>query len=348
MHILNEFKPDVNKIERLYIIGNGFDLHHGIPSGYIDFYRWMKENDEDFLCRFGEYFPDAFSDDEETDKMWWCDFESNLDTADAHVAIDNAVAEYNALLISDSSDNENSDPYAGAENVKEEIRRLYGELQTHFEEWIRSLPEGDPIRMIHIEKEDSVFLSFNYTDTLESLYRIKACNIKHIHGSVSNGKETLVIGHGGDYEAIQSGTESELPDPPADCNTQEDMERWYDENSDDFPTMEARKGIAEAIWEFKKPVDEIIEQNRVFFGVLSSVSEIVVFGISFSNVDMPYLSRITEVVDKNNVKWTLGYFDDNTHSRIEDFVKANSIPEDNATIIHTSEFKPYLPTLPGM
>ncbi len=30
--------------ERLYVIGNGFDIHHGISSGYWDFKVWVQKN----------------------------------------------------------------------------------------------------------------------------------------------------------------------------------------------------------------------------------------------------------------------------------------------------------------
>lgn len=29
----------------LYIIGNGFDLHHGVASSYASFCRWLKQHD---------------------------------------------------------------------------------------------------------------------------------------------------------------------------------------------------------------------------------------------------------------------------------------------------------------
>lgn len=29
-------------VKHLYIIGNGFDLHHGINSSYKDFQEWMS------------------------------------------------------------------------------------------------------------------------------------------------------------------------------------------------------------------------------------------------------------------------------------------------------------------
>lgn len=36
-------------VKHLYIIGNGFDLHHGINSSYKDFQEWMYENNPDVI-----------------------------------------------------------------------------------------------------------------------------------------------------------------------------------------------------------------------------------------------------------------------------------------------------------
>ena len=27
---------------KLYIIGNGFDIHHGLKTGYCDFHKWLQ------------------------------------------------------------------------------------------------------------------------------------------------------------------------------------------------------------------------------------------------------------------------------------------------------------------
>ena len=32
-------------VNHLYIIGNGFDKHHDIPSGYQDYRRWLEDNE---------------------------------------------------------------------------------------------------------------------------------------------------------------------------------------------------------------------------------------------------------------------------------------------------------------
>ena len=29
----------------LYIIGNGFDLHHGVASSYASFCKWLEKHD---------------------------------------------------------------------------------------------------------------------------------------------------------------------------------------------------------------------------------------------------------------------------------------------------------------
>jgi len=53
-----------------YIIGNGFDRHHGIPSDYRDFARFLAQVDPE-TYRFVE---DVFSVD---DAFWW-EFETRL------------------------------------------------------------------------------------------------------------------------------------------------------------------------------------------------------------------------------------------------------------------------------
>ncbi|WP_084646384.1 AbiH family protein [Devosia insulae] len=37
--------------KRLYIVGNGFDRHHGIPSDYSEFGAYLKGVDDDRVYR---------------------------------------------------------------------------------------------------------------------------------------------------------------------------------------------------------------------------------------------------------------------------------------------------------
>ena len=37
---------------RLFIIGNGFDLHHGLATGYSDYHDWLVDHDEQVATDF--------------------------------------------------------------------------------------------------------------------------------------------------------------------------------------------------------------------------------------------------------------------------------------------------------
>ena len=39
-------------MKRLFIIGNGFDLNHGLPTRYTDFMNFMKSNHPDVSENF--------------------------------------------------------------------------------------------------------------------------------------------------------------------------------------------------------------------------------------------------------------------------------------------------------
>lgn len=41
--------------KHLYIIGNGFDLHHKINSSYKNFQQWMYENNPDIIEKLMKY-----------------------------------------------------------------------------------------------------------------------------------------------------------------------------------------------------------------------------------------------------------------------------------------------------
>ncbi len=43
--------------KNLYIIGNGFDLHHGISSSYNGFKKFVKENEVELYELIGKYLP---------------------------------------------------------------------------------------------------------------------------------------------------------------------------------------------------------------------------------------------------------------------------------------------------
>lgn len=63
--------------KHLYIIGNGFDLHHRINCSYKDFRKWVYENDFAVFDKVDEIYG-VYDDD------WWSDFENKLDILSEH------------------------------------------------------------------------------------------------------------------------------------------------------------------------------------------------------------------------------------------------------------------------
>ena len=72
--MLTLFNTSIMSMKYLYIIGNGFDRHHGMETSYSQFRNWLEEKDLSVLCTIDELF--GYCDDD-----WWQYFESNLATA---------------------------------------------------------------------------------------------------------------------------------------------------------------------------------------------------------------------------------------------------------------------------
>ena len=177
----------------LYIIGNGFDLHHGVGSSYENFREWLRRNDRELfrlystVCRY-----DAL----------WSDFENGLAYVDRDYFINGAE-----LFLPDySKDPEEwqiADIMLAGDVARGQALELTGNLKRAFFRWIKSLraPRSYGSKKLMIDNY-ARFLTFNYTEFLESEYGIEHDQIKYIHGHRLGGKSSIVIGHGGDDEAF--------------------------------------------------------------------------------------------------------------------------------------------------
>ena len=84
----------------LYILGNGFDQAHKMPTGYRDFRRWLVENNRfDVIQEFQSAFP-AKKDD---DYLLWPQFEKALGEYDLDTVINWSWE--NLYLTADSAGN---------------------------------------------------------------------------------------------------------------------------------------------------------------------------------------------------------------------------------------------------
>ena len=291
-------------MKHLYVIGNGFDIHHKIPSRYIKFKEWLEKNDKSTYSKLNEYLGVWPGDD-----IWWNDFETNLGDV-------SCVKEYAENVALENLPNYASDDYRDRNlydaevEVENDLGGLIDDLKYDFQQWASQLPYGEEGTGIKIEREDSVFLTFNYSLTLEKLYGIPSKQILHIHG-VCNDWKSIVVGHGRSYQDVRD--EFDGMNPGASSIDPEDM------IEEDFSTTRAKDAAAFAICGIRKDVKGIIDRHKDFFESLKDVEYVHIYGFSFAETDLPYMDAIFEVVNRNRVHIEVSWFSDRDKERIESY-----------------------------
>ena len=211
--------------KHLYIIGNGFDIHHSINSSYSNYRNWLEENEPDIYSQLCDLYGVPTEEDEAHE--WWSDFENMLSEIDLYDYVENVVVENYPDFSSD--DFRDRDYHAAEIAAENELGALIYHIKRTFNVWIASLDKADSTKRIHLERENSLFITFNYTRTLEDLYRIPDEQIVHIHGMV--GEDELILGHGKNYAELKEELEIAQPQPPADLDEYE-LQDWYSSHSD--------------------------------------------------------------------------------------------------------------------
>lgn len=285
--------PDLKGQESstLYIIGNGFDLFHGLKTSYNDFHDWLiMHNYHDFV----DYMEILFPELKNSKPLLWQDFETALEKGDPlkihesfFQGIDNGLFDVRIQ-----------------KRVAERIKPTLDKIPKILREWAESLPLKDVKRMsgADVMNDESKYLSFNYTLLLERIYLINPERILHIHNSLNDENDDFITGH----HTLYAGNE---------------MDRI------EFNVLESTKRIAEELNALKKPVDNIIKQHQAFFDSLSTITNIIVWGFSISQIDRLYFTEVFHHVH-DNAHWFFICKDEDAKRKFERLVdQYNKIQE---------------------
>lgn len=151
--------------ETLVIIGNGFDVAHGIKSEYRDFKQFYN------IHHKNEGIDDLFKLNGN-----WSNIELALTNYDVIKFLDSKSYHYDSIL--------------------DELLKL-------FNQWVDLVRLNiKPLREQYELYKDSYFLTFNYTETLERIYDIPEEQICHIHGSRLNEKKNYIFGSGSERDIM--------------------------------------------------------------------------------------------------------------------------------------------------
>lgn len=293
-------------IRNLYIIGNGFDLHHDIPSRYADFLNWLRNNKKAAYNKIVDLYNDA------DENEWWNEFETNLGYFEIREKIENI----SFVCQPDEDDFEKMrviDTTVGAWEAENEIGGVINAIKDTFHEWVDSLPQASINNKVNIDVKDSFFITFNYTLTLECLYEIERDKILHIHGSLND--DEYILGHGRTHEYIKREAEKYV-DP---YDGKQDLSEYGFYTIDDEITENTKNAVINQIMSIAKPVKETIDKHTKLFENFSKVENVFIYGLSFSDVDKPYLENILSSVSQN-AKYIISYYTKKDYDNINKFL----------------------------
>lgn len=271
----------------LFIIGNGFDIAHGLPTKYQDFQQYLYQNHEigeptfSISSKTQPNGAEVFNNDElvtflnhiisevEEGELW-----SDIETSLGRLSFEDFFDQMSFLVEEENLFRE-SNIY---EDATYNFLLAAKEIRRFFSEWMNSINTSRVVpiewfnKLIDIKKDK--FLTFNYTPVLQNVYG--ANNVEHIHGE--QGKETI-IGHG-------------------------IAERCFDyfHSGSRYPMMKLHDAL------MKHPKTNI-KRSLYFFEELTFIEKIFSYGFSFSDVDLPYIEEVCKRVRTENVTWFLNDFD---------------------------------------
>lgn len=271
---------------KLWIVGNGFDLAHNLPTGYSDYYKYLINQGEEWMTKMLEfYFGNGAGP---PGNILW----SQLEKALGIYSVDSI---YDFLKEGHSLDIDHVAQYVG--EVESEVQYHFIEICEKFTKtftnWCHSidLKATKPKSTFSFAATD-LFLSFNYTDTLEMVYGIDERNVIHIHGRAAKG-DNLIVGHNNPAK-MPNGIVDDFLDNTANI-----------------------RAIVGTINKLEKKTRGIIAANRPFFDSLCVVDEVMVYGHSIEDVDLDYFTEVEKCV-AHNAHWRFYCYDANKKQHYDD------------------------------
>jgi hypothetical protein len=281
---------------KLFLIGNGFDLAHGLKTFYQEFRGYLLSQYPDItmdelIIPEGRMSPDGgtqYNEDEVISMLFylldqaergeeWNDIETSLGYLDFSEFFD----WHDDILDKDGDVDLFKTSYRN-EDIASDLVIPTTTIQNYFSEWVNSIkiesakPKKDFLKLVGDEDQ---FLTFNYTDVLEELYSIDESNICHIHGKQG---EEIFFGHG---------------------NPEDYYDRYMQQN------VGSENSLSNIDRQLRKRTDTALQKNNDFFINLETlnITKIYSYGFSFSEVDKIYLEEICRQINTEKVTW---YFND--------------------------------------
>ena len=307
-----------NPDKTLVVIGNGFDIIHGVKSSYLDFEKTIGKNSS------LRYNMETYLD---TGDLWY-NLEESLGKLNYSMFLNQEVLDmWLDLFDAYDPDAQAADFFAAIETAISPTFDIPNELNQRFTKWLKTLKVESDDRPFSMLKGNYKVLSFNYTEFIEDLYGADPNNICYIHGCRKNRKkgqpDEIILGHKPGIEEEQWNKVDIRPIPfknsykryifDAAIDTAVREAQWYDEST-------------------IKDCDKIIKNHKDFFNQLTEIKHVFIVGHSLADVDYPYFEEIRKQ-SNSNTEWTIGYHSYDDLLRVKKLVEELDIK--NVTIFRT-------------
>lgn len=305
--------------KNLFIIGNGFDIAHGIPSKYTDFQKFIRSlyMTEELIDK--SY--DSFS-------SWRCSVPrtnnvlGHFDEDQPYTLINilgfldycvsrsqNPGVPYNYYINSDwwsieevlgnldlkeffldEANEACEEHYNDKEWLLYDIAECFKYLDRLAAMWASRInvnnvhPNKDFLKLINRDRllsiNNDLFITFNYTPTLEVVYGVR--EVIHVHG-VAGGR--VMLGH----------------DPNIN------VDRFCMCNS----IPECCKHAAQVLLNITQKDTEknVLRLSDLIAQRCAGITDIYSYGFSFADIDLPYIRLVCKVIDTKSIIWHLLDFD---------------------------------------
>ena len=249
--------PNLEGEERntLYIIGNGFDLYHGVRSKYRHFFCWLNlKGYENIANAIQTMFPKL---NLQIDSLWQ-NFEAALGVYD----VDDL---YSRNYVRPDNPWDDIEEGRAIKEATDKVANVCARIKPLLKTWAKDI-EIDYVKPLCNLSKGSKFLTFNYTMVLEEIYGIPSSNICHIHESVRSN-EDLIVGH--DAERLMK----------------------HEPISDDEIIKQEYIAIMNGL---EKDKQRQYEKYRDFFSSLKTINHVVVLGHSLADPDLFYFGKVID------------------------------------------------------
>jgi|GEM_PF-3679928 len=293
---------------RLIIVGNGFDIHNGLKTRYADFKTYLREANNDLYEQLKFYYSATWLEQENDQNF--IDFYKSIAI---YEPLHKQVLSHNFCLWSDLETEisnisylsiaecywTSSTPIEKCGPIIKQFDDMLSAISIELSNWISLVNESPFLTNYSILPstfiDNSTFINFNYTQTLEQAYGVDARNILYIHKQ--------------DDKKLIWGT------------SRESIEGFYYIHAHKNQVFD--KEIKRVISKYIKPTDSIINTRLLPFLKDKSIDEIVVLGLSFSDIDVPYLTTIKEMYP--SATWKCSYYSDEDIRKMTRFFRFTDI-----------------------